>query len=76
MFTVDCAYGPWAFGDCSVTCGDGIQLGTRPIVIEAAGEGDPCDEETVTARACADPTPSPCPTPAPGKQESYFLQSV
>ena len=54
--TVDCKYGDWVWDDCSITCGEGgFQIGTRPILIEASGGGDPCDEETVDGRSCGDP---------------------
>ena len=64
--SVNCAYGPWVWDDCSVTCGDGgFQIGTRPILTEASGGGNPCDQETVMGRACGDPC-------IPGKQDTYF----
>ena len=64
--TVDCKYGDWVWDECSISCGEGgFQIGTRPILLEASGEGHPCNETTVDGRSCGDPCTS-------GKQEAYF----
>ena len=41
---VDCTWGDWDFGECSVTCAGGIRVDTRSIATEAM-HGGFCDPE-------------------------------
>ena len=51
--TVDCVYGPWVWGECLVTCGNGFQIGRREITTQAVGDGTPCNQPLVDFRACS-----------------------
>ena len=49
------AYSIW--GDCSVSCGGGVQQRSREIVHHASASGVPCPAELVETRPC---NPDPC----------------
>lgn len=55
----DCVWSEWSeYGVCSATCGDGVQLRYREILVEARGNGS-CLGEPVEAMLCSS---DPCPT--------------
>ena len=49
---VDCRWGQWEYGSCSVTCGGGIQTGIRRVIIQAENGGTPCVGPSLDERAC------------------------
>ena len=49
---VDCRWGQWEYGSCSVTCGGGIQTGIRRVIIQAENGGSPCVGPSLDERAC------------------------
>ena len=58
---VDCQWGSWEYGSCSVTCGRGKQTGVRRVVVQASGgrnPGKPCTGPALTERSC---TEAACP---------------
>ena len=62
--TVDCEFGEWEYLPCSVTCGEGIQIGHRNIVQQAENGGMDCDGPVVTNRSCTTASGHPdCPEP-------------
>ena len=44
----DCKWGEWEVGECSKTCGGGVQTATR----EKLSGGKPCDEASTEQREC------------------------
>lgn len=39
-------------GDCSEECGDGVQVMTRSIKVEAQFDGEPCEGESSIEETC------------------------
>ena len=48
---LDCQFGAWEEGACSLTCGGGVKVGTREILKEARGHGA-CAGETEIVSPC------------------------
>ena len=49
---VHCEWGNWAIGECSVTCGGGIQIDSRQPLQEALFHGNPCQGEATREIEC------------------------
>ena len=50
--SVDCEWGEFVPGDCSVTCGNGTETMSRTILKEAMFGGNPCEGETSVVKSC------------------------
>ena len=50
--TVDCVWGEFVFGECDAPCGEGIQIGKRPILQPALYGGKPCEGSDTTTKKC------------------------
>ena len=70
FFIVNCAYDNWSsWSSCSVTCGVGFQISTRPTNQSAINGGDACDGDHTRVQRCGEPCPS-------GKLKTYLLNST
>jgi len=49
---VDCVWGEFVFGECDAPCGEGIQIGKRPILQPALYGGKPCEGSDTTTKKC------------------------
>lgn len=55
----DCVLGDWQEqGNCTKTCGGGVQKLIRPILTPASGGGRPCSKQQIRHKECFD---QPCP---------------
>ena len=52
LTTVDCIWGEFVFGECDAPCGEGIQIGKRPILQPALYGGKPCEGSDTTTKKC------------------------
>eukprot|EP00746_Dinoflagellata_sp_MGD_P126039 gnl/MRDRNA2_/MRDRNA2_60966_c0_seq1.p1 gnl/MRDRNA2_/MRDRNA2_60966_c0~~gnl/MRDRNA2_/MRDRNA2_60966_c0_seq1.p1 ORF type:complete len:1834 (+),score=388.57 gnl/MRDRNA2_/MRDRNA2_60966_c0_seq1:203-5503(+) len=56
---VDCEWGPWGtWNTCSHTCGGGSKTASRPVAVEKAHGGKPCEGPSSKETSC---NPMPCP---------------
>ena len=55
----DCVVSDWSWGECSVACGGGTQLGTRTVTTPASNGGEPCPELS-ESRSCNTQACPPC----------------
>ena len=59
FYLVDCQWRDWSeWGDCSQTCGGGVQIASREKEEELFG-GIPCDGEAIRQQDC---NPDQCPS--------------
>ena len=65
--SVGCEWGQWVTGECSATCGEGIQTSTRTILRPAQYGGKACEGETSMEETCSN---EECP---PGNKMTYIL---
>ena len=49
---MDCEWSEWSIGECTTTCGGGIQIKTRTSIIEAAYGGKECDGASNMTEDC------------------------
>ena len=49
---VDCIWGDWVIGQCSKTCGGGIQIDSREKLQEDLFGGEPCDGDSTRQTEC------------------------
>jgi hypothetical protein len=60
FYSVDCKWSDWSeWGDCSKTCGGGVQNATRVKLQEELYDGLPCDGEATRQQDC---NPDQCPS--------------
>ena len=52
LLSVDCEWGDWVVGECSESCGDGVQVMTRTTKVEAQFDGLPCEGELSIEEPC------------------------
>ena len=52
VYQVDCEWGDWVVGECSITCGGGTRSNTREIKIDAAFGGRQCPGLASITEAC------------------------
>ena len=52
MNLVDCVWGSWEIGECSLSCGGGIQTNTREPNITAAHGGEECSGSSTVTESC------------------------
>ena len=58
-FLVDCELSDWgAFGECSVTCGEGIKTKTRTTIASPEHGGQACGDLSLNQTCNPDPCPS------------------
>ena len=53
VVSVECEWGPWMTGECSATCGDGVQKMTRSILAVEQFGGKPCEGESSMEEPCS-----------------------
>ena len=54
LVVVDCVISEWSnWGDCSVTCGDGLHTSERHIVAEAEYGGQDCPDMLTRQKQCS-----------------------
>ena len=51
-YLVDCEWGDWVVGECSITCGGGTRSNTRDRKIDAAFGGRECPGQASITEAC------------------------
>ena len=49
---VDCEWDVWTIGECSKSCGGGLQINTREELINEANGGDPCTGSSTVTESC------------------------
>ena len=49
---VDCQWGNWIHGECSKTCGGGVQTNQREKITEALFGGEECVGESTEEKEC------------------------
>ena len=49
---VDCQWNEWEIGECSKTCGKGVQIDTREKLEEEQFGGEPCTGEATRQKDC------------------------
>ena len=49
---VDCVWGEYAIGECSKTCGDGVQTLSREILAAAEFGGKECEGPSTKEETC------------------------
>ena len=49
---MDCEWGEWEIGKCSLTCGTGIQVKTRKQKVEVSHGGKECDGFSNVTQDC------------------------
>ena len=49
---VDCQWNEWEIGECSKTCGKGVQIDTREKLEEEQFGGEPCTGEATRQKNC------------------------
>ena len=52
LYIVDCQWGNWIHGECSKTCGGGVQTNHREKITEELFGGDPCQGEETEEMEC------------------------
>jgi len=57
---VDCELNDWQEGECSVTCGGGVQTNTRSVSVHAAWKGAPCGPVEAKLNCNTDDCPVDC----------------
>ena len=52
FYLVDCKWTDWERGECSTTCGGGIQIANRKKIQDELFDGKPCDGESTRKTKC------------------------
>ena len=66
IFTVDCKWSEWRFGNCSKECGGGIRTNIRSIEVHSLNGGEECKGESNITENCNN-------QPCPGSDLTYHL---
>ena len=56
---VNCQWSQWEYQPCGVTCGEGVQIGMRRVLVQPTNGGKTCDGPALKTTPCKSPARCP-----------------